>query len=509
MDKIEQIRNQPISIQGFRNFVYFVFFSFAILGIYSLSGGAFASLDGASSGNGITPEAQAALLKHPGAIFCLVIFLLSYLLVLLEEKTHLRKSKPVMLGAGIIWVTIGIIAPSFGFSHEDVHDAVFHGLSEYASLLLFLLAAMTYLSAMQDRQVFDVLRTKLIKAGLNKRQLFWTTGIMAFFLSPVADNLTTSLVLGAVIMAVGASDKKFIGISCVNIVCAANAGGVFSPFGDITSLMVWQAGHIEFLEFFDLFLPSVACFIIPAVIMSFFVSKEKPWHMECGAKLKPGAKTIIFLGISTIAMAVGFEQMLGLPPFIGMMTGLSLLMFFAYFIRHRTKNSHDDEDFDIIDTVAASEWDTLLFFFGVIFSVGGLAFLGYMEIVSNLMYVELGPTVTNISLGFASALIDNIPVMFAVLTMEPDMSHFQWLLITLTTGVGGSMLSIGSAAGVALMGVARGSYSFMSHLKWTPIIMLGYAAAIWVHFLVNGHMNLPHEALDAVGAITPAVTNAH
>jgi Na+/H+ antiporter NhaD/arsenite permease-like protein len=132
-----------------------------------------------------------------------------------------------------------------------------------------------------------------------------------------------------------------------------------------------------------------------------------------------------------------------------------------------------------------------------------------MEIVSNLMYVELGPTVTNISLGAASALIDNIPVMFAVLTMEPDMSHFQWLLITLTTGVGGSMLSIGSAAGVALMGVARGSYSFMSHLKWTPIIVLGYAAAIWVHFLVNGHMNLPHEALDAVGAITPAVTNAH
>tara|TARA_R110002126_G_scaffold3263_2_gene18598 strand:- start:21643 stop:23151 length:1509 start_codon:yes stop_codon:yes gene_type:complete len=489
-----------ITVEGFRNFVYFLFFSIAIIGIYTLTGHSFASSDGASA-HMLTDEQKAALVKHPGSIFCLVIFMLSYLLVLLEEKTHLRKSKPVMLGAGIIWVTIGLVAPSFGFSHQDVHDAVFHGLEEYASLLLFLLAAMTYIAALENRQVFDVLRTKLIKSGMNKRQLFWTTGIMAFFLSPVADNLTTSLVLGAVVMAVGASDKKYVAVSCVNIVCAANAGGAFSPFGDITTLMVWQAGKVEFFEFFALFLPSVVCFIVPAFCMSFFVSKEKPWHMETGAKLKPGAKSMIFLGICTIAMAVGFEQMLGLPPFIGMMTGLAVLMFFAYVVRHQTKNSHEDEDFDIIETVAAAEWDTLLFFFGVIFSVGGLSFLGYMEVASNLMYVEWGATTTNIALGFASALIDNIPVMFAVLTMDPEMTHFQWLLITLTTGVGGSMLSIGSAAGVALMGVGRGSYSFMSHLKWTPIIVLGYGAAIIVHFLVNGHM----QGLQEISPLDPAM----
>lgn len=493
-----------ISVAGFRSFVYFLFLSIAVIGIYTLSGYSFAASD--AVGHVLTEEQKAELIRHPGAIFCLVIFLLSYLLVLLEEKTHLRKSKPVMLGAGIIWVTIGIVAPGFGFSHGDVHKAVFHGLEEYASLMLFLLAAMTYIAALEDRQVFDVLRAKLIKAGLNKRQLFWATGVMAFFLSPIADNLTTSLVLGAVVMAVGAEDKKFVSISCVNIVCAANAGGAFSPFGDITTLMVWQAGKVEFFEFFVLFFPSVACFLVPATIMSFFVPQEKPWHMETGSQLKPGAKTIIFLGICTIAMAVGFEQMLGLPPFIGMMTGLSILMFFAYVVRHKTKNSHEDEDFDILEKVAAAEWDTLLFFFGVIFSVGGLSYLGYMEVASNLMYVELGATVTNIALGVASALIDNIPVMFAVLTMDPEMSHFQWLLITLTTGVGGSMLSIGSAAGVALMGVARGSYSFMTHLKWTPIIVTGYAAAIAVHFFVNGHML---EDGGAVEHAAKAVEAAH
>ena len=499
MNSLRPAKQPLISVENFRNFVYFLMFSLAVVGIYTLSGYSFAGGDAA--GHTLTAEQQDALVRHPGSIFCLVIFLLSYLLVLLEEKTHLRKSKPVMLGAGIIWVTIGIIAPSFGFSHDDVHSAVFHGLEEYASLMLFLLAAMTYIAALEDREVFHVLRTKLVEAGLNKRQLFWATGCIAFFLSPIADNLTTSLVMGAVVMAVGASDKKFVAVSCVNIVCAANAGGAFSPFGDITTLMVWQAGKVEFFEFFALFIPSVVCFLVPATFMSFLIPKEKPWHMESGSKLKAGAKTIIFLGGCTIAMAVGFEQMLGLPPFIGMMAGLSLLMFFSYVIQHRITNSHEDEDFDIIDKVAAAEWDTLLFFFGVIFAVGGLSFLGYMELASNLMYNELGATTTNIILGVASALIDNIPVMFAVLTMDPEMSHFQWLLITLTTGVGGSMLSIGSAAGVALMGVARGSYSFMSHLKYTPLIILGYIAAIAAHFLINGHMeSIPMIATDTSAA---------
>lgn len=424
------------------------------------------------------------LTAHPLAIFCLVIFVLSYILVLFEEKTHLRKSKPVMLGAGIIWVCIGVMARDYGIDHHVLRSAIFHGLDEYGSLLLFLLAAMTYISALENRKVFATLRSKLVAAGLNIKQLFWITGILAFFLSPIADNLTTALVMGAVIMAVGGNDPKFVALGCINIVNAANAGGAFSPFGDITTLMVWQAQKAEFFEFFALFLPSVACFIIPATIMSFFVPDGMPWSMKQKEHILPGGKTIIFLGLCTIAMAVSFEQFLGLPPFLGMMTGMSILMFWAYFIRMVSKKK--DKDFDILQTVALSEWDTLLFFFGVIFSVGGLTFIGWLDLASTAMYDGWGHSATNIMLGFASAIIDNIPVMFAVLSMDPEMDHFQWLLITLTTGVGGSMLSIGSAAGVALMGVARGQYTFFAHLKWAPVLALGYAAAIYVHFLVNG-----------------------
>lgn len=427
-----------------------------------------------------------SMIDNPWAIAALVVFFLSYVAVLFEEQTHLRKSKPVMLGAGLIWVFIAIIAPEYGVDKDTLHTAIYHGLDEYGSLLLFLLAAMTYIAALEDRNVFAALRSKLVAAGLNMRQLFWVTGIFAFMLSPIADNLTTALVLGAVVMAVGANDPKFVVIACVNIVNAANAGGAFSPFGDITTLMVWQAGHVEFFDFFPLFFPALACFLVPASIMSFFVTPHQPMKLKDKTALKRGAKTIIFLGLCTIGMAVSFEQLLGLPPFLGMMTGMSILMIFSYVVRKT--GSEADKDFDILQLVANAEWDTLLFFFGVIFSVGGLTFLGYLELVSTTMYDGFGASITNIAMGFASAIIDNIPVMFAILSMEPDMDQFQWLLVTLTCGVGGTMLSIGSAAGVALMGVARGQYTFFGHLKWTPVIMLGYAAAIAVHFWLNQHL---------------------
>ena len=439
-----------------------------------------------------------SMVDNPWAIGALAVFFLSYLAVLFEEQTHLRKSKPVMLGAGLIWVFIAIIAPDYDISHDTMRKAIYHGLDEYASLLLFLLAAMTYIAALEERQVFATLRGKLVAAGFNMRQLFWVTGVCAFFLSPIADNLTTALVLGAVVMAVGAHDPKFIVVACINIVNAANAGGAFSPFGDITTLMVWQAGHVEFFDFFPLFLPSLACFLIPAVIMSFFVPTTKPDALKEDIKMKRGAKFIIFLGLLTIAMAISFEQVLGLPPFLGMMTGMSILMITAFVLRKTDNGS--DEDFDILEQVANAEWDTLLFFFGVIFSVGGLTFLGYLELVSNTMYGGYGDSITNIFMGFASALIDNIPVMFAILSMNPDLDQFQWLLVTLTCGVGGSMLSIGSAAGVALMGVARGKYTFFGHLKWSPIILLGYIAAIAVHFWVNE---------DLVGVMKDVEATAH
>lgn len=443
----------------------------------------FCFIQSAYAGGSQLPVQNLNIGFHWAGITCLIIFFVSYLAVLLEEYTHMRKSKPVLLGAGLIWIIIGIVAPGFGAQHHDIREAIFHGLEEYASLLLFLLSAMTYIEALDDRGVFDALRVKLVNAGLSYRKLFWVTGLFAFFLSPVADNLTTALVAGAVILALGRGNPRFVSMGCINIVSAANAGGAFSPFGDITTLMVWQAEKVQFFEFFVLFIPALVNFLLPALCMSFFIDSEKPEIVSEQIKLKKGAKAIILLGLLTICLAVGLEQVLGLPPFVGMMIGLSLLMIAAWFISYVGKEK--DYDFDIFEKVASAEWDTLLFFFGVIFSVGGLGYLGYLELLSGSVYLGWGPDLANIFVGLVSAIIDNIPVMYAVLSMDPHMDHFQWLLVTLSAGVGGTLLSIGSAAGVALMGAARGQYTFMSHLRWTPVLLLGYFASIATHYALN------------------------
>ena len=424
-------------------------------------------------------------------LLAIAVFVLAYVLVIGEEFISLPKSNPVILAAGIIWVIVALVAKEHAPDYpHGLEVSLRHNLEEYAALFLFLLVAMTYINAMTERNVFAALRSWLLRRGFSYRQLFWITGFIAFFLSPIADNLTTALLMGAVVLAVGADSARFVSVACVNIVVAANAGGAFSPFGDITTLMVWQSGHASFFDFFVLFLPSIVNFLIPATLMSFAVPDKRPEAIDEHVDLRQGALVVCGLFGCTIVTAVSFEQFLHLPPFLGMLTGLSYLFFYAYLLQQRSRGSQETHEgffqFTIFDKVAQAEWDTLFFFFGVIFCVGGIGYLGYLSVMSEVLYGGYGPTVANIVLGIVSAVIDNIPVMFAILTMNPEMDLYQWLLITLTAGVGGSLLSVGSAAGVALMGQARGLYTFFSHLRWSWAIALGYAGAIYTHYLVNG-----------------------
>ncbi len=447
-------------------------------------------------------ENQLDLTTHWVGYAALAIFLVAYLLVMAEEFTHLRKSKPVIIAAGLIWALIAWVYQNHGFPHEVEH-AIRHNLLEYAELMLFLLVAMTYINAMDERLVFEHLRIWLVRKGLGFRALFWITGLLAFFISPVADNLTTALLMCAVVLAVGGDNSRFVLLASINIVIAANAGGAFSPFGDITTLMVWQKdiqtpqGAVDFWTFFKLFIPSLVNWLIPAAIMVLAVPAEKPDPVAENGAMRRGAKRIMGLFLLTITTAVSFHNFLHIPPVIGMLTGLGYLQFFGYYLkktRVKTETSELAEEagqigdpiaFDIFSSVARAEWDTLLFFYGVVMCVGGLGFIGYLAIASEVMYLQWGATYANVAVGVLSAIVDNIPVMFAVLTMTPDMSLGQWLLVTLTAGVGGSMLSIGSAAGVALMGQARGKYTFFGHLKWTPVIALGYVASIQTHLWLN------------------------
>ncbi|WP_227665280.1 sodium:proton antiporter NhaD [Magnetococcus marinus] len=359
----------------------------------------------------------------------ILLFVVAYGLVMTEEYTKLRKSKPVLLAAGLIWVLIAAAYVSNHIPHV-AEKAMRHNILEYAELFLFLLVAMTYINAMEERLVFESLRAWLVRAGYGFRKLFWLTGILAFFISPVADNLTTALLMCAVIMAVGRDNGKFVTLACINIVVGANAGGAFSPFGDITTLMVWQKGVVGFGEFFQLFLPSVTNFLVPALIMHFAVPNLKPASSNEVILIKRGGRRIVGLFLLTILTAVSFHSVLELPPVAGMMTGLAYLKIFSYYL-NRTMNrgrkgqglagepeAEEETYFDVFQKIARAEWDTLMFFYGVIMCVGGLGFIGYLTMLSHQMYGGMGPTMANVLVGVLSAVIDTRCSSFLRLTSE-------------------------------------------------------------------------------------------
>jgi Na+/H+ antiporter NhaD/arsenite permease-like protein len=418
-------------------------------------------------------------------IAALAIFALSYVLVIFEDALHLKKSKPVLLAAGLIWTLIGFYFAQLGKSAEASHLAL-EVIGEFGQLFLFLLVSLAYVNVLEERRVFDWLRVKLSALGVSYRQLFWLLGTATFVLSAFLANMTTALVMGSVCLAVGRRVPAFITVTCISIVVASNAGGAFSPFGDTTTLMVWQKGKLGFSEFFVLFLPAAINWLIPAVFLQFAIPKGQAEAATEQVQPKAGALIVGLLFALTIVIAVVFQNSFKLPPALGMMLGLGLLQGFAYILTLRgSRRKNADMVLDSFSEIARVEWDTMLFFFGVMFSVAGLDAFGWLALTNHALYGGLGPTGANTVLGLLSALLDNIPVMFAVLVMDPQMNHAQWLLLTLTAGTGGSLLAIGSPAGVALMGIAGKNYTFMQHLRWAPVILLGYAASVAVHLFLN------------------------
>lgn len=448
---------------------------------------------------------QLDLTHHWAGYFSLVVMVIAYIAAMFEDVTELRKSKPMLLASALIWFAIVFAYQQQGNDQPAV-TAFKSNLQTYIELLLFIMVSMTYLNAMQDMRIFDALKVWLVSKHLSYRQLFWITGFMVFFLSSVVNGLTAGLLMGAVAVAVGKDSPKFVSLACINIVIATNAGGSFSPLGGISTLFVWQHGILGFFQFFKLFVPCLVNFLVPALVMYFAVPKDKPAVEAEQVKLPRGAKRIIFLFAVTICLAVGFDMTLHLPAAAGMMAGLSLLQFFYFYLHKTTKASnskplglnvfsgpdvydissfYEKGRFDVFEKVGRLEWDTLLFFYGAMMGIGGLGYIGYLDAVSHMLYGQLNPSLANILIGLSSAFVDNGTLMFAVLTMHPDIPQGQWLLLTLTLGVGGSLLAIGSAPGIGLMGQAKNQYTFSSHMKWFPAILLGYFAAIGVHFLVN------------------------
>ena len=414
------------------------------------------------------------------SMLALAIFLIAYILVIFEELIELKKSKPVLLAAGIIWFLAAI-----NTSH-DIAPAAGAAIESYGELLLFLLVSFTYVNVLEERGAFSALQNWLTAKGFSYRQLFWILGAFTFCLSIVLANMTTALVMGAVVLGLGRGNAKFVTLTCINIVVASNAGGAFCPFGDVTSLMLWQAGLVPFTAFFKLFIPALLTWIVPAVMMSFALPSGGPQAAVSVGAMKPHATAIIALGAITIFLSAWGNVALGLPPVMGMLLGLGLLQVLVFFIQRQSKSLSDSKlALDSFAQMQRVDWDTLLFFLGVMFSLSGLAQFGWLASANTALYGHFSATTANILIGPLSALLDNVPLVYAITQMHPLMAQSQWLLLALTAGVGGSMLSIGSSAGIALMGLAGKDYTFLKHLRWLPVIALGYAAAIAAHLMLN------------------------
>ncbi len=436
----------------------------------------FAFASGGSAGGEVAPDLTMTWV----GILALVLFVVGYYFVAMEEHYHIDKAKPALLTGTFLFILIAIY---YALNHLDmhlVHTQAQHLILEIAEIFFFLFVAMTYIESMIHMGVFDRLKYNLVSKGYTYKKLFWLTGFLAFFISPIADNLTTALILSTVLITIEKERKEFLIPGAINIVVAANAGGAWSPFGDITTLMAWTAGKGAFSDFLFLFPASILGYLVTAVLLAKVVPNEVPDFdatKESKPELMTGANVVIGLGVFTIFSAVMSHQVLHLPAMWGMMFGLALLKIYAY----RLKKIHNSE-FNIFHSMAKIENNTLMFFFGILAAVGALYFIGWLALAAVVYDPSvLGPTASNVGVGFLSAIVDNVPVMSAVLKASPEMVHSQWMLVTLTAGVGGSLISFGSAAGVGVMGKLPGIYTFGSHMKYAWTVLIGYivSVAVW------------------------------
>jgi len=416
----------------------------------------------------------------------LMIFFVSYYFVAREEAYHMNKAKPALLAWTSMFIVIGIYFVLNWLDTNLLHAETKHLIAEISEIFFFLLVAMTFIEVMVNRGVFEVLKRKLILHWYTYKKLFWILGFLAFFISPVADNLTTALILSTVAHSLSKNPKILVPMA-VNIVVASNAWWSWSPFWDITTLMAWSAWKWQFQEFLFIFPAAFIWWLVTAWIISLFVWEWKPESTNkiLNVNMKPWAKKVIYLWLFTIFISVIIHHYFNIPAMWWMMFWLSLLHLTSY----HSKKFHKDIWFDIYKNIKKTEIDTLLFFFWILSAVWALDFLWYLSYIVKF-YEVVWFTYGHIIIWFLSALVDNIPVMSAVLKSDLEMWTSWWLMLTLSVWIWWSLISFWSAAWVWVMSKMKWIYTFGSHMRFFPAILLWYLISIWILHLQNYYFNI-------------------
>lgn len=421
-----------------------------------------------------------------------ILFVLGYAAIAFEHPLKVNKAAPAILTGMAVWTCIMLghaqLFPAGHGGPEQLVDELYHHLSGIASILFFLLGAMTVVELMDAHAGFQVITDRINTR--DRRVLLWLVGVLTFFLSAMLDNLTTAIVMAALLRKLVA-DRNDLWTYAGVVIIAANAGGAWSPIGDVTTIMLWIDGQVTTWNIIlKLIVPSLVCLVLPLLWIGMsmkgsFTRREVHEDPNVARVSKREQYTVFFLGLATLLGVPLFKAATHLPPFMGIMFGLAILWAYTEFIH--TRSMEDRGQYQVTAILRKVDHTGILFFLGILLAVAGLETAGHLTLLSTWLSDTLGSIyVINAAIGVLSAVVDNVPLvaaaqgMYSLQTFPPD--HAFWELLAYCAGTGGSMLIIGSAAGVAVMGVL--GIDFMWYLKRMSLpAAIGYfggLAAFWL-----------------------------
>ena len=422
----------------------------------------------------------------------IVIFVLGYLAIALEHPIKVDKAASALITGVLVW-TLFVLS---GANQHFIEEQLLHHLSEISSILFFLLGAMTIVELVDAHEGFSIITDKITTK--NRVKLLWIVSVLTFFFSAALDNLTTTIVMVSLLRKL-IDDKYerwfFAGI----VVVAANAGGAWSPIGDVTTTMLWIGGQLTTMTIIKtLIVPSIVSMLVPLTVLSFIMKGEIVRPVEIGNEDDSDPTTafernlIFFLGVAGLLFVPVFKTLTHLPPFMGMMLSLGVLWLVTEII-HRSKNTSDKSQLSVIGVLRKIDTASVLFFLGILLAVAGLQSAGHLAVMAQNLNEWFGGDIyaINIVIGLLSAIVDNVPLVAGSMGMYEitSVGDFAqdgvfWQFLAFCAGTGGSALIIGSAAGVAAMGLEK--IDFVWYLKKISILaLIGYFAGAGTYILMQ------------------------
>ncbi len=426
----------------------------------------------------------------------IIIFILGYAFIALEHPLKINKSASALLLAAIIWSVFALMGP--GFEH---HALVSH-LGETSEILFFLLGAMTIVEIVDRHEGFRIITDKITTK--NKRKLLWVISVLTFFMSAVLDNLTTSIVMVALLRKL-IDDKHERWFFAGMVILAANSGGAWSPIGDVTTIMLWIKGNVTAAKIImETFIPSLVSMVVPLTAITFMMKGDvkRPELCEaddsCPSISKKQSNIIFFLGVGSLLFVPVFKTITHLPPYLGILFGLGLMWVVTEIMHVANKDNYSKLNVGAV--LQKVDTPSVLFFLGILMAVAALQTAGHLDLLSKTLDKIGDIYIINLIIGVLSSIVDNVPLVAAAMGMypiatpemlatDPNLYHFVqdgafWEFLAYCAGTGGSILIIGSAAGVAVMGMEK--IDFIWYLKKISIwALIGYLAGGGVFILIS------------------------